>query len=170
MSCSDGGARLLSIWGGFLFCHLLHYGCKYNALQDNTQILGCLFLCSDLLFSALHSVVRNKTRIFVANTRFMLSLRLKELCKKRGLTLTELAAKIGVSQPTISGFQTGKVKPSFDSLEKLCAALNVSPGELFEQPPAAVARCPHCGGSLEISLSPSVLSAPPRDEDAGAGE
>lgn len=96
-----------------------------------------------------------------------MKLRLKELCKKRGLTLTELGQKIGVAQATISGFQTGKIKPSFDSLEKLCAALNVSPGELFEQPPAAVARCPHCGGSLEISLSPSSLSAPPQDEAAG---
>lgn len=96
-----------------------------------------------------------------------MKLRLKELCKKRGLTLTELGELLGVSRPTISGFATGKIKPSFDSLEKLCAALNVSPGELFEQPPAAVARCPHCGGSLEISLSPSSLSAPPQDEDAG---
>ena len=97
-----------------------------------------------------------------------MKLRLKELCKERGLTLTELGQKIGVAQATISGFQTGKIKPSFDSLEKLCAALNVSPGELFEEderPP--VARCPHCGGSLEISLSPSSLSAPPQDEDAG---
>ena len=97
-----------------------------------------------------------------------MKLRLKELCKERGLTLTELGQKIGVAQATISGFQTGKIKPSFDSLEKLCAALNVSPGELFEEderPP--VARCPHCGGSLEISLSPSALSAPPQDEDAG---
>ena len=97
----------------------------------------------------------------------MLKLRLKALCKERGLTLTELGELLGVSRPTISGFATGKIKPSFDSLEKLCAALNVSPGELFEQPPAAVARCPHCGGSLEISLSPSSLSAPPQDEDAG---
>ena len=97
----------------------------------------------------------------------MLKLRLKALCKERGLTLTELGELLGVSRPTISGFATGKIKPSFDSLEKLCAALNVSPGELFEQPPAAVARCPHCGGSLEISLSPSSLSALPQDEDAG---
>lgn len=98
----------------------------------------------------------------------MLKLRLKALCKERGLTLTELGELLGVSRPTISGFATGKIKPSFDSLEKLCAALNVSPGELFEEderPP--VARCPHCGGSLEISLSPSSLSAPPQDEDAG---
>ena len=82
----------------------------------------------------------------------MLKLRLKALCKERGLTLTELGELLGVSRPTISGFATGKIKPSFDSLEKLCAALNVSPGELFEQPPAAVARCPHCGKSFEIEL------------------
>ena len=82
----------------------------------------------------------------------MLKLRIKALCKERGLTLTELGELLGVSRPTISGFATGKIKPSFDSLEKLCAALNVSPGELFEQPPAAVARCPHCGKSFEFEL------------------
>lgn len=93
----------------------------------------------------------------------MLKLRLKALCKERGLTLTELGELLGVSRPTISGFATGKIKPSFDSLEKLCAALNVSPGELFEQPPAAVARCPHCGKSFEIELKALF-------DETGAGE
>lgn len=82
----------------------------------------------------------------------MLKLRLKALCKERGLTLTELGEILGVSRPTISGFATGKIKPSFDSLEKLCDALNVSPSELFEQPPRALAVCPNCGKSLAVEI------------------
>lgn len=94
-----------------------------------------------------------KTLSLPYNLRPMLELRLKALCKERGLTLTELATKIGVSQPTISGFATGKIKPSFDSLEKLCDALNVSPAELFEQPPRALVVCPNCGKSLAVEIT-----------------
>lgn len=61
----------------------------------------------------------------------MLQLRIKELCKERGITLNTLAERIGVSQPSISGLATGKQKPSLDTLEKLSQALNVEVGELF---------------------------------------
>lgn len=61
----------------------------------------------------------------------MLQLRIKELCKEKGITLNTLAVRIGVTQPSISGLATGKIKPSLDTLEKLSQALNVEVGELF---------------------------------------
>ena len=49
----------------------------------------------------------------------MIQLRIKELCKEKGITLNQLAEKIGISQPSISGIATGKQKPAFDTLEKM---------------------------------------------------
>ena len=61
----------------------------------------------------------------------MIQLRIKELCKEKGITLNQLAEKIGISQPSISGIATGKQKPAFDTLEKMADALEVTPAELF---------------------------------------
>lgn len=80
----------------------------------------------------------------------MAQLRIKELCKERSITLNQLAERIGVSQPSISGIATGKQKPSFDTLDKLADALGVSVAELFEPQPSNAVRCPHCGGVLHI--------------------
>ena len=38
----------------------------------------------------------------------MLTLRIKEICRDKGITLNDLAEKIGVSQPSISGIATGQ--------------------------------------------------------------
>lgn len=80
----------------------------------------------------------------------MVQLRIKELCKKRGITLNVLAEKIGVSQPSISGIATGKQKPSLDTLERLAAALNVSIAELFEKPSDGNFICPNCGAEIML--------------------
>lgn len=82
----------------------------------------------------------------------MLTLRVKEICKEKSITLNDLAEKIGVSQPSISGIATGRQKPSFDTLEKLATALNVPVSELFDTPKGGVITCPHCG--KEIKLHP----------------
>jgi transcriptional regulator with XRE-family HTH domain len=82
----------------------------------------------------------------------MMQLRIKELCKNKGITLNQLAEKIGISQPSISGIATGKQKPSFDTLEKLAEALEVSPAELFAVPKEGAITCPHCGKPIKIRL------------------
>lgn len=80
----------------------------------------------------------------------MTQLRIKELCKKKGITLNALAERIGISQPSISGIATGKQKPSFDTLEKLATALDVGISELFE-PKAGNFVCPNCGTELRLT-------------------
>lgn len=80
-----------------------------------------------------------------------MQLRIKEICKLKGITLNDLAERVGISQPSISGISTGKQKPSFDTLEKLADALNVSPAELFAPQPSNTITCPHCGTVLEIN-------------------
>lgn len=80
----------------------------------------------------------------------MAQLRIKELCKERGITLNQLAERIGVSQPSISGIATGKQKPSFDTLDRLADALGVSVAELFVPQGSEAVRCPKCGAVLEL--------------------
>lgn len=57
-------------------------------------------------------------------------LRIRELRLERGLTMAELAARIGVTQPAISQWESGREKPGRDSLQKLAAALGVGPEAL----------------------------------------
>ena len=80
----------------------------------------------------------------------MIQLRIKELCKEKGITLNQLAEKIGISQPSISGIATGKQKPAFDTLEKMADALEVTPAELFAPQPTITITCPKCGTVLEV--------------------
>ena len=80
----------------------------------------------------------------------MIQLRIKELCKEKGITLNQLAEKIGISQPSISGIATGKQKPAFDTLEKMADALEVTPAELFAPQPTNTINCPHCGKLIKV--------------------
>lgn len=76
----------------------------------------------------------------------MASLRVKEICKDKGITLADLAERIGVSASALS--QSLK-KPSFDTLEKLASSLNVEVAELFETSKLRL-NCPHCGRPINI--------------------
>ena len=53
----------------------------------------------------------------------------KELRRKKGIQQKELAIAIGVSCPTVSGWETGKKDPSGDRLKKLAEYFDVD--ELF---------------------------------------
>lgn len=50
---------------------------------------------------------------------------LKELIKSRGVKQKWLAAKLGVSEVTVSNWCSGKTMPNDDHLEKLSAILDV---------------------------------------------
>jgi len=59
-----------------------------------------------------------------------LALRLQRLRKARSLTMSQLAATLGVSKPTVWAWEQGKARPVDDRLEAIAAALGVTPGEL----------------------------------------
>lgn len=51
----------------------------------------------------------------------------------RGMTAKQLAARIGVSETHLSLFRSGKVKGvRFDTLSRLCEALECRPGDLLD--------------------------------------
>lgn len=52
---------------------------------------------------------------------------------RRGLKAKDVAAQIGVSETHLSLFRSGKVKGvRFETLAKLCAALECRPGDLLD--------------------------------------
>jgi putative transcriptional regulator len=52
----------------------------------------------------------------------------------------ELAAEIGITEANLSLLRTGKVKGvRFDTLARLCAALNCKPGDLLDFEPGEAA-------------------------------
>lgn len=63
--------------------------------------------------------------------RKLFSRKLQECLQNSGLTMAELAKKIGVSQATISDWCNGKKAPRFDKIEQLAKFFNVSPTYFF---------------------------------------
>ncbi|SOZ39161.1 helix-turn-helix domain-containing protein [Cupriavidus neocaledonicus] len=59
--------------------------------------------------------------------------RLDVLLAERKMKSRELAQRIGISEPNLSLLKSGKVKGiRFDTLERICKALDCQPGDLLE--------------------------------------
>lgn len=55
---------------------------------------------------------------------------------KRKMRSKELSEKVGITEQNISLLKSGKVRGvRFDTLDKICEALNCQPGELLEWQP-----------------------------------
>lgn len=61
---------------------------------------------------------------------------LRDLRHERGLTLVELAARCELSQPFLSQVETGRARPSMESVFRLARALDTTPQALFRAPSA----------------------------------
>lgn len=79
-----------------------------------------------------------------------MKLRIKELCKSKGILQKEIAEKIGITDIALRASLKGN--PTIGTLEKVANALGVSITDLFEQPQSHTAgiTCPHCGKPITI--------------------
>lgn len=79
-----------------------------------------------------------------------MSLRVKEVCKEKGVTITQLAEILGIKQESLSRAINGN--PTLDTLQKIATALNVPVSALFDevQPNDNIIKCPNCGTELEL--------------------
>ena len=77
-------------------------------------------------------------------------LRVQELCKSKGVSMKDLAEKLGVTYQTLYANLSGN--PTLSKLQAIAAALGVQVVDLFERPadesPTVV--CPHCGIPIRI--------------------
>lgn len=61
----------------------------------------------------------------------IISKNIKEEIEHSGKTKTEIAKAIGVSNPTISQYVSGRIQPSLSTLSKLCTFLNCSADDIL---------------------------------------
>jgi len=74
-----------------------------------------------------------------------------EVCKSKGISLKELAGKLGITNVGLSQQINGN--PTIETLDKIASALEVDITELFEQSKNdTTVICPKCGAKLKINL------------------
>ena len=77
-------------------------------------------------------------------------LRIKEICKEKGLTVSDVAQKLGILQPSLSRIING-YNTTTDTLQKIADVLEVQIPDLFYQSPKEFIHCPYCGGKIKVS-------------------
>lgn len=87
----------------------------------------------------------------------MTQLRIKELCSEKGVSIVELAKRIGMSRVSISNMVAGRQSPPVDTLDKIAEALEVETWELLKSPSEITPTiephlvCPKCGAKLQLT-------------------
>ena len=61
----------------------------------------------------------------------IISQNLKQEIEQSGKSKTEIARAIGVSNPTVSQYLSGRIQPSLSTLSKLCSFLNCSADDIL---------------------------------------
>ena len=81
-----------------------------------------------------------------------MDLRIKEVIKEKGMTITELADKMGINRVNLSNMVNGN--PTVETLNKIADAIGCTVTELFEQPKkdALTLTCPNCGKDINIKV------------------
>ena len=65
-----------------------------------------------------------------------ITVHLDEMLERRGMTLTELAGRVGLTLANMSILKTGKAKAvRFSTLSAICAVLECQPGDLLRYQP-----------------------------------
>ena len=82
-------------------------------------------------------------------------MRIKEILKEKGITLSQLADTMGVSRQALSRQVAGKLL--VEKAEDIATALNVPMWQLFASPEDVQKEnsnivCPHCGNSIKVTI------------------
>ncbi len=77
-----------------------------------------------------------------------MELRVKEVCKEKGVQMQELAEKLGINRITLTASLKGN--PTIGTLEKIAIALGVEVSELFAPITGDTIACPHCGKAIRL--------------------
>ena len=83
--------------------------------------------------------------------------RIKDILKEKGVTINELAEKMGLNRVTLSTQINGTA--NIASYEKIATALDVPMWQLFASPEEVRSKkdglsltCPHCGKDINIKV------------------
>ncbi len=80
-----------------------------------------------------------------------MELRIKEVCKEKGITQKQLSELSGIAEVSLSKSINGN--PTIGTLEKIATALGVEVTELFSASSNVGGfTCPACGAALELKV------------------
>lgn len=79
-----------------------------------------------------------------------MELRIKEICKQKGVTQKQLSELSGIAEVSLSKSINGN--PTIGTLEKIATALGVEITELFSSSGSGGFCCPNCGATLELKV------------------
>ena len=86
--------------------------------------------------------------------------RLRELRRKRGRSQADVSRSAGITQASLSNYETGKRELPLSTALNLAAALDVSFGDLMQVPDIIVLRDSKLGSALRaLSDSPDLLES-----------
>ncbi|MCL1943568.1 MAG: helix-turn-helix transcriptional regulator [Candidatus Azobacteroides sp.] len=78
-----------------------------------------------------------------------MKLRIKEICRERGIMLKDVAKQLSITEVGLSKSLNGN--PPLNRLKDIADALNVPITELFEQPATDFINCPYCGNRIKVA-------------------
>ena len=78
----------------------------------------------------------------------VMKLRVKEICKAKGVTMEKVASELGITPNTLTRNINGN--PTIETLERIASALNVPISELFEPQATDAIICPKCGTKFKM--------------------
>ena len=83
----------------------------------------------------------------------MAKLRIKNIIAAKGMTIKEVAGKMGVTPQTLGTIVNEKNNPNISTLERIATALDVPVSSLFTdylEQSSTVIICPQCGARINI--------------------
>lgn len=89
----------------------------------------------------------------------MSQLRIKEICSEKGISIVELAKRIGMSRVSINNMVAGRQSPPVSTLDKIAEALGVETWELLKsrdeihnilEDNNGALKCPKCGSKFKL--------------------
>lgn len=83
----------------------------------------------------------------------MVKLRIKEMAKEHGLTLADVAKRLGIKATSLSQ-ALARNSFSTDKLEEIAIAIGCDIIDFFEKPTnqGASITCPHCGKTINVRI------------------
>lgn len=86
--------------------------------------------------------------------------RLREARSRRGLSQSEVSQSAGITQASLSNYETGKRELPLSTILNLAAALDVSLGDLMETPEIIVLRDSRIANAVRALMdSPELLES-----------
>lgn len=78
-------------------------------------------------------------------------MRVKDICKIKGITLKQLAERMGVPPESLSRAISDKGNPTHSTMQQIASALEVEVPELFDRPATGTITCPNCGTEIKLT-------------------